>query len=1280
MLDFLKISKKEGKKAVEIFPKFLIKNSKDLMIRGKDFYAIWNEEEGLWSKDEECAINLIDRELDNEYIEAMKNDRNEKFHVAYMYDADSGSVDKWHKYVQKQLRDRYHDLDEKIIFANQFPKKTDYASKKLSYGIAEGDISAYDELMSTLYKPEERDKLEWAIGSIIAGDSKDIQKFIVLYGGPGTGKSTVLNIIEWLFEDYVTMFDAKELASSNNDFALEAFKNNPLVGIQHDGDLSRIEDNTKLNSIVSHETMLINEKFKAKYQARFNTFLFMGTNKPVKITEAKSGLMRRLIDVQPSGKTLTHDRYDILIDEIKFELGAIAYYCLNKYKSMGRKYYDSYSPIDMMSATNDVYDFVDTYYFEEFSKKEYMVLSDIYALYKAYCTDANVAYPLNRRLLGLEMRNYYEEYIPDIHLDGKHFRNFYRGFIKDRFIGPKDIPKNEPHRKTVWLKFDKDESIFDETHADCPAQLANSEGTPLHKWDNCKTKLRDISTSKLHYVKVPQNEIVIDFDIKGDDGEKSFERNLEAASKWPRTYAELSKSGAGIHLHYIYDGDVDQLSRVYDENVEIKVFNGNSSLRRMLTKCNDISIATISSGLPLKGEKKVINDIAMRNEKQLRSQIQACLRKEHHGATTPEVHFIKHLLDEAYEGDISYDVTDMRQKILTFALNSTHQAGTCLKIVNEMKFKSKDIPVNQESDDYKKAPIVFYDVEVFPNLFLINWKYHGENSSVVRMINPTPSEVTELTKYRLIGFNCRRYDNHILYARMLGYSNEELYKESQKIISGSKNAFFGEAYNMSYADVFDFAAKKQSLKKWEIELDIHHQELGMKWDEPVPEDQWVKVAEYCDNDVIATEAVFNHLSADFTAREILADISGLTINDTSNSHTARIIFGTDQHPQDQFVYTDLSTIFPGYTFDSGRSSYLGEDPGEGGYVYAEPGMYSDVALLDIASMHPNSLIQLNLFGDKYTKRFKDLLDARLYIKHKDYEAAGKLFDGKLKPYLKDPAQAKALSYALKIVINSVYGLTSAKFDNKFKDPRNIDNIVAKRGALFMINLKHEVQKRGFTVAHIKTDSIKIPNATKDIIDFVMEYGKKYGYSFEHESTYEKMCLVNNAVYIAKGKEGEHAGEWTATGAEFQHPYIFKTLFSHEPIEFKDLCETKEVKTALYLDMNEGCPEDEHHYIFVGKVGSFCPISAGKGGGLLLREKDGKYYAAGGTKGYRWLESESVKILKKENDIDMGYFKALVDGAIDSLKEYGDVEWFTSDDIYEKKEEPLIDITSDELPF
>lgn len=362
--------------------------------------------------------------------------------------------------------------------------------------------------------------------------------------------------------------------------------------------------------------------------------------------------------------------------------------------------------------------------------------------------------------------------------------------------------------------------------------------------------------------------------------------------------------------------------------------------------------------------------------------------------------------------------------------------------------------------------------------------------------------------------------------------------------------------------------------------------------------------------------------------------------------------------------------FPGYEFIDGKNMYRGDDLGKGGYVYAEPGMYTNVALIDVASMHPNSAINLNAFGE-YTKNYKDILEARIAIKRGNFDDARHLFNGRLAPYLDDESSAKALAQALKIAINSVYGLTSANFDNPFRDIRNKNNIVALRGALFMRTLQDEVKKRGFTVAHIKTDSIKIPDATQEIIQFCLEFAKKYGYEFEHEATYEKMCLVNQAVYIAKYNDGDHefklpTGEkvmtpWTATGTQFQIPYVFKTLFSKHDLVFKDFCETKSVTSTLYLDKDENLPEGEHNYQFIGKVGSFCPIKPGCGGGILYREKDGKYSAATGTKGYRWLEAEMVQELNKEKDIDEGYFKKLADDAVETIKKYGDYEWFISDD-------------------
>ena len=1323
MIDFLMISTRSTKRGViEIYPKFIIKKSSDLMIRGGDFYAIWLEDRGLWSTDEQDALQLIDRELDR-YAEENRKNFDSSVKVLHMWDSESGMIDSWHKYCQKQMRDSFHMLDEKLIFSNTPTNKKDYASKKLKYPLEEGTINAYDKLMSTLYSETEREKIEWAIGSIVCGDSKKLQKFMVLYGAAGTGKSTVLNIIQQLFDGYYSVFDAKALGSSSNSFALEAFKSNPLVAIQHDGDLSRIEDNTRLNSLVSHELMMVNEKFKSTYANRFKCFLFMGTNKPVKITDAKSGLIRRLIDVSPSGNKLSPKEYKTVMKQIEFELGAIAYHCQNVYLA-NPGMYDDYIPVAMLGASNDFYNFIiDSYHV--FKKEDGTTLKASWEMYKTYCDEAKVPFPFSQRIFKEELKNYFRDYKERFNLDdGTRVRSYYIGFRTEKFEEQTISEKEEPEQKLI--EFKAQPSIFDKECADCPAQYATSSEIPTSKWEKVKTKLSSIDTSKLHYVKVPEKHIVIDFDIPDKDGNKSFELNLKEASKWPPTYAELSKSGQGIHLHYIYAEDPAKLSRVYDDHIEVKVFNGKSSLRRKLTKCNNLPIATINSGLPLKGEKQVINFEGVKSEKGLRTQIKRNLNKEYHPATKPSIDFIYKILEDAYASDLHYDVTDMRNAVLAFAASSTHQADYCIKLVNKMQFKSADQSSGTKNDD---AKLVFYDVEVFPNLFLVNWKIEGEGKPVVRMINPTSAEIEELMRFRLVGFNCRRYDNHILYARLMGYTNEQLFSLSNRIINGSANCFFGEAYNVSYTDVYDFCSKKQSLKKWEIELGIHHQELGLPWDQPVPEEMWTKVAEYCDNDVIATEAVFNARKADFTARQILADVAGMTVNDTTNSLTTKIIFGNNRKPQDQFNYRfmgevtpdcepwtitedmvlydhlgdenftlfnkDGKPVFQGYTFEGGKSIYRGEEVGEGGYVYAEPGMYSNIALLDIASMHPSSIVAEELFGPEYTKRFNEILQARIAIKHKEFDKAKKMLNGALAKYLTDEAAAADLAQALKIAINSVYGLTSASFDHPFRDNRNKDNIVAKRGALFMVNLKHEVQRRGFIVAHIKTDSIKIPDATPEIIQFVMDYGKQYGYNFEHEATYDRMCLVNDAVYIAKYKDGKHAGEWTATGTQFQVPYVFKKLFSKEPIEFEDMCETKSVTSALYLDMNEGLPDVSeleaerdrlakkdplmereglseeiakgHNYHFIGKVGQFCPIKPGCGGGILLRETENKktgekgYAAATGSKGFRWLESEMVRELGKENDIDRTYYNNLVDEAVKSLSSYGDFERFVADE-------------------
>lgn len=1265
MLDFFavreSVHEKTGK--VSIYPDFIVKRSKDLMVKGRSFHAIWDEEVGLWSTDEYDVQRLVDKAM-REYLQSKGYDESITG-VAWMSSFKSKSWQDYRSYVQN-LADNSEPLDEKIVFKSDEVRQDDYATKRLPYDLEDGDYNAWDELVGTLYTEEERDKLEWAIGAVVYGDSKRLQKFLVLYGPPGTGKSTILDIVHALFEPYTSIFDAKALGSSGNQFATSPFKSNPLVGIDHDADMSRMDDNTVLNSLISHEDMLVNEKFKPSYTAKSNAFLFVGTNSAVNITDAKSGLIRRLIDVHPSGKRIPSSRYLQLMSNMQFQYGAIAKHCMDRYLELGRNYYDDYKPVVMMYQTDHVLMFVSDNY-ERFEGQKIWTTKQLYSLYKEYCEENGVKYVNSRQRLQNELNNYFKQYHERyIDEDGTRHRSVFTDFDIDK-VRPVEVEEFEAHRLTMT----ETESIFDRLYTEQPAQYANDEGTPERKWDNVTTQLSDIMTGELHYVQVPENHIVIDFDMTDIHGEKDLDKNIEAASHFPPTYAELSKSGKGVHLHYIFEGDTSLLDPLYDEDIEIKVYRGNSSLRRKLTLCNNKPIAHISTGLPLK-EKKEESDVKeVQSEQGLRNLISRNLRKEIHPNTKPSVEFIKKILDDAYESGLAYDISDMKKAVMTFASRSTNHGISLMRMVNDMHFEgqsdiSEKVDETQKQLDQKEQKLTFFDVEVFPDTFIVCWKYQ-DAENVVTMEDPTPQEVGELIEnHKLVGFNNRKYDNHILMGRYQGLSLEGVYEMSQRIIHKDRDAYIASAYGISHADIWDFSSKKQSLKKWEIELGIKHMENKYDWDKPIKPIPGAvdKVTSYCENDVLATEAVFNELKADYDARRLLADISGLRINDKTENHTAKIIFGDNRDYKNEFVYTDLSKEFPGYTFDWEEveaadgsmkrlktSKYKGEIIGEGGYVYAEPGIHKNVAVLDIASMHPTSIRELNLFG-KYTGKFYDLVEARLAIKHGDISKAKTVLDGRLAPYIDedDEEGQKKLSYALKIVINIVYGLTATSWDSKFSDKRNIDNIVAKRGALFMVDLKEMVQAAGYTAAHIKTDSIKIPNADDEIVQKVIDFGKKYGYTFEYdpdEDHYDVMALVNNAVLVARS--GDH---WETVGAQFQHPFVFKTLFSKEERTKEDLYETKEVAGGadIYMEF----PKGESKRAFVGSIGVFCPVKPDvEFAADLLRVKDDKEGHVAGTKGHSWVTKDVADELSYDQ-IDWSYGADLVEDARKSISKVGDI--------------------------
>lgn len=1208
----------------------------DLIVRGGAFAYYWDGEQ--WSKDLRDIVLNIDSNIKSAVNEVRSEHPDSTIKYGLAENSNSGIVTKFQKYCQA-LQTKDIAFNTTIFFDNQTPKRDDYSTIQLNYHPQPGKCDSFDKLAGTLYAPEELDKILWAIGALLTGNMPKIQKFLFLYGAAGTGKGTMLDIISKIFQEYRADIDLEKL-TNGSQFGTSQIVDVPLL-VDSDSKIDRIKKDTDLLKLVSHEPVMVRKLYQDGYSVAFQGLLVTASNARYDAKNVNSGIHRRALVVHPSGNIVSKEDYNRLMNDINYEVPYIAQKAIDRYTELGEAFYDNYRDEEMVNYSDPFHACVSEN-LPLFTEKDGITLNQAASIYKEYIEELGWETKGVKQKVKLRLPDYYREFSKYKMIDGVRLTRYYSGFKTEKFpfLNGKDKPKNVVEcEQPSWLDLSEQPSLFDKEAAAYPAQLANENGTPKYKWDTVRTTLKDIDTSELHYVKVPQSHIVLDFDMKNENGEKDLELNIKEALSYPQTYAEVSKSGGGLHLHYWYDGDVTKLKNLIKDDVEVKVYTGKSSLRRKLIKCNNLPIAHIATGLPLK-EKEVImykdiEDIHW-TEKKLRTFIENCMDKVHHSATKPEMDFIYTVLEQAKDTGVKYNLNDMLDSLTKFAMHSTHNSDYCLGIVNKLTlstYQTED-EIGNGNDIIDDKDIVFFDIEVFSNLFLVCWKKNGfeipawvyddldkdinsgnnyqpsdilksnwydqhKNKDYGIWCNPTVNQLEYLLQHPLVGFNNRKYDNHILYNASLGATPMELYMQSQNIINhtgdgGMKPA----AYNLSYADLYEFMDIKQSLKKWEIALGLTHDEFEFPWDQPLAVSNWARCAMYCMHDVDATDKVFNDKHAGqpaWMARKVMCELTEMSPNTKTQTLAEKFLFGDEQRPQDNFVWYDLAKEFPGYTFDPNRkpaSDYHGKDPSEGGYVSSKPGVYGVsakdynegniidpetgrcklVTYIDVASLHPHSLIAINYFG-RYTPKFQALVKCRMHIKHGELDKAASAFSDidpalseKLSKFLNDPSLINGLAHAMKIIINIVYGMTSAKYDNKFRDPRNVDNIIAKRGALFMMMLEEELNARGCNVIHVKTDSMKITNYLQEDIQYAMDRANEFGYTFELECIFDRIALTNKSTNIGhiEGKPEYDAHAWEAVGAQYAEPYVFKKLFSHEELVEDDYMVLKSSTAPIYL--------------------------------------------------------------------------------------------------------------------
>ena len=1210
----------------------------DIVIQGGQFVAFYNEETHFW----ESRLSFYEyaRKL---LYEAAEEERakfpNQTIIVMDPQHLSSKVPTKIEALCKACEAEKPVLFNQKILWAGDIPERKDYATFTMPYSIESTECPNYDAIMSVLYEPEDRTMLEWLAGCALCGEARKVDKFVYLEGEPGSGKSTFLNILAEVMGPYGAAIKAEELANASAGFATSQLKNAPLVAIQFDGDLSKIETNTTLNNIMSHEPIYINEKYTKGYYLRLDTLLFIASNYPLRLTDSLSGLLRRCLDPVPSGKLIPVEKYNQLCPAVSHELGGVAHRFIDVYRELGPRAYNGYRSSRIVRTGNALGYWVERNRDFDWSTDGECLLSSEYALYRTYC-EGTATKPISKSLFERQLRFFWDTSVEELSENNyKDVRFFTYTWKQSPFVKPVFSLYNSQTISDMSIPTGNDFLVLESRSdaplsvlcSDCPAQYANEGGTPKIYWDSVTTTLSNIVSTELHYVKLPSSHIVIDLDCRDSLGGKSKQANLDMIRKlgFPPTYAEFSKSGEGIHLHYIYDGDPTLLTNLICENVEVKVFKGNASLRRKFTFSNGLPVAHISSGIPLKEKKEDVAKAGVKDSKHLENIIKKGLRGEY-GSHVVTIQFLAYIIGQCKSKNMPYDISMYKDDMMDYALASTHHSKELPSIVDSIPFKNGD----------EEKPIAFFDMEIFPNYNCLCWKLHGE-SQTNRERFPSAQTIQQLvTDYRLIGFNNKAYDNAMMYYIMQGYSPQALYRESKAIISKKKRAP-KVSESLSYSDIYDFCNKKQSLKKWENEYGIHHMESRFDFDKDLPESAWDENDVYCCNDVEASEVVFDRNQDDWLTRLLLAYLTGMTPNDSTNDLTAALIFGDDMHPQEEFVYTDLSKDFPGYsyTMDNGscKSRYLGKDIGEGGYVSVSLGYHTMVGVNDVESMHPTSAINLNIFGSRYTKRYKELVDSRKAAKNGNEDFIKTAFNGKIWAFVQMMQMSfKKLAKSLKVPINAVYGLTSAKYPNRFKDPRNVDNIVAKRGELMMMTLEDKLLKEGVVPIHIKTDSIKLASFTQELNDEVVEFGKKYGYRFTIEEFYTVFCVFNKAEYLAYNAA---TGAWESRGATFQNQYVFKTLLGGE-IEKKDFILNMSVeKGRIYIGDT-----------FYGKTVNVIAAKEKYGGVMTCRSEE-RIASVSGTKGWFFMEYEEAIAGDFMEYVDLAYYDQLVSSAKQKIEEY-----------------------------
>ena len=142
-MDFIRVGQRDNKDGTrEFYPALQALESTDLVIRGGQFVAIWDEDTGLYSKRLSHVPDIIDRSFMRMVSEKMRTGDTIKKVRSFdnqIYSRLMGMI--------RSIGDMGPELDRRIVFADETPIKGYAASFKMGYALHDAHPAVWEEIV-----------------------------------------------------------------------------------------------------------------------------------------------------------------------------------------------------------------------------------------------------------------------------------------------------------------------------------------------------------------------------------------------------------------------------------------------------------------------------------------------------------------------------------------------------------------------------------------------------------------------------------------------------------------------------------------------------------------------------------------------------------------------------------------------------------------------------------------------------------------------------------------------------------------------------------------------------------------------------------------------------------------------------------------------------------------------------------------------------------------------------------------------------------------------------